>query len=58
MSTCCARARTSTSVESLAVAARRWAREHDYTLATRSEFDEDHPQRPKVALYVRFDRPA
>jgi hypothetical protein len=45
-------------VESLAVAARRWAREHDYTLATRSEFDEDDPQRPKVALYLRFDRPA
>jgi hypothetical protein len=27
-------------VESLAIAARRWAREHGYRLTTRSEFDE------------------
>jgi hypothetical protein len=43
-------------VDSLAIAARRWAREHGYTLATRSEFDERRKGRPKVALYVRFDR--
>jgi hypothetical protein len=41
-------------VESLAAAARRWARTHGYRLATRSEFDEQDAQRPKVGLYVRF----
>jgi hypothetical protein len=43
-------------VDSLAIAARRWAREHGYTLTTRSEFDERQKGRPKVGLYVRFDR--
>jgi len=41
-------------VDSLATAARRWAREHGYELTTRSEFDEGTPERPKVGLYVRF----
>ncbi|MDQ6806150.1 MAG: hypothetical protein M3065_14595 [Actinomycetota bacterium] len=41
-------------VDSLAAAARRWAREHGYELTTRSEFDEDASERPKVGLYVRF----
>jgi len=44
------------TVEAIAAAARRWARQHGYTLTTRSEFDEHHPQRPKVGLYVRFER--
>lgn len=43
-------------VVSLAVAARNWARENDYRLTTRSEFDEEHPNRPRVGLYVRFTR--
>ena len=43
-------------VESLAIAARRWARVHGYRLTTRSEFDERHEGRPKVGLYVRFER--
>lgn len=43
-------------VASLAVAARRWARAHGYRVTTRSEFDEQPPERPKVGLYVRFDR--
>jgi len=42
-------------VESLAAAARRWARTHGYRLTTRSEFDDQHAERPKVGLYVRFD---
>jgi hypothetical protein len=42
-------------VESLAIAARRWAREHGYRLTTRSEFDERQEGRPKVGLYVRFE---
>jgi hypothetical protein len=42
-------------VASLAIAARRWAREHGYTLTTRSEFDERHEGRPKVGPYVRFE---
>jgi len=41
-------------VESLAAAARRWARTHDQRLTTRSEFDEQDAKRPKVGLYVRF----
>src|ERR671922_340434 len=43
-------------VESLAIAARRWAGEHGYTLTTRSEFDERQEGRPKVGLYVRFEK--
>ena len=43
-------------VESLAIAARRWAREHGSTLTTRSEFDERQEGRPKVGLYVRFEK--
>jgi hypothetical protein len=43
-------------VESLAIAARRWARVHGYRLTTRSEFDERQQGRPKVGLYVQFDR--
>jgi hypothetical protein len=43
-------------VESLAIAARRWARVHGYRLATRSEFDERQQDRPKVGLYVQFER--
>jgi hypothetical protein len=43
-------------VESLAIAARRWAREYGYRLTTRSEFDELQEGRPKVGLYVRFER--
>jgi hypothetical protein len=42
-------------VDSLAIAARRWAREHGYTLTTRSEFDERQEGRPKVGPYVRFE---
>lgn len=42
-------------VESLAAAARRWAREHGYTLATRSVFDEDNAECPKVRAF--FGRP-
>jgi hypothetical protein len=37
-------------VDSLAIAARRWVREHGYTLTTRSEFDERQEGRPKVGL--------
>jgi len=44
------------AVDSLAVAARRWARRHGYRLTTRSACDEDQRGRPKVALYVRFER--
>ena len=44
------------AVDSLAIAARRWAREHGYKLTTRSEFDERQEGRPKVGLYVRFER--
>ena len=43
-------------VDSLAIAARRWAREHGYSLTTRSEFDERQEGRPKAGLYVRFER--
>jgi hypothetical protein len=43
-------------VESLAIAARRWAREHGFRLTTRSEFDERQKGRPKVGVYVRFER--
>jgi hypothetical protein len=43
-------------VESLVIAARRWAREHGYRLTTRSEFDERQEGRPKVGVYVRFER--
>ncbi len=42
-------------VASLAAAARHWAREHGYQLQTRSQFDEDHPERPRVGIYVRFE---
>jgi hypothetical protein len=42
-------------VDSLAIAARRWAREHGFTLTIRSEFDERQEGRPKVGLYVRFE---
>ena len=45
-------------VDSLAIAARRWAREHGYRLTTRSEFDERQESRPKVGVYVRFERKA
>src|SRR5215217_7958743 len=44
------------AVDSLAIAARRWAREHGYRLTTRSEFDEQQEGRPKAGLYVRFER--
>jgi hypothetical protein len=37
-------------VDSLAAAARRWARERGYTLTTRSEFDGQPEGRPKVGL--------
>ena len=43
-------------VNSLAIAARRWAREYGYRLTSRSEFDERQEGRPKVGLYVRFER--
>ena len=43
-------------VDSLAIAARRWAREHGYRLTTRSEFDDQQQGRPKVGVYVRFER--
>jgi hypothetical protein len=43
-------------VESLAIAARRWAREHGYRLTTRSKFDDHQDGRPKVGAYVRFER--
>jgi hypothetical protein len=45
-------------VDSLAIAARRWAREHGYTLTTRSEFDERQEGRPKVGAVrsVRGER--
>jgi hypothetical protein len=43
-------------VESLVIAARRWAREHGYRLTTRSEFDDRQEGRPKVGVYVRFER--
>jgi hypothetical protein len=43
-------------VESLVIAARRWAREHGYRLTTRSEFDDRRENRPKVGVYVRFER--
>jgi hypothetical protein len=43
-------------VDSLAIAARRWAREHGYTLTTRSGFDDRQEDRPKVGLYMRFER--
>jgi hypothetical protein len=43
-------------VGSLAIAASRWAHEHGYRLTTRSEFDERQEGRPKVVLYVRFER--
>jgi hypothetical protein len=43
-------------VESLVIAARRWAREHGYRLTTRSEFDDRREDRPKVGVYVRFER--
>jgi hypothetical protein len=33
-----------------AIAARCWARDHGYELATRSEFDERQERRPKVGL--------
>jgi hypothetical protein len=42
-------------VESLVIAARRWAREHGYRLTTRSEFDDRSEDRPKVGVYVRFE---
>jgi uncharacterized protein with GYD domain len=43
-------------VESLVIAARRWARVHGYRLTTRSEFDERKRGRPQVGLYVQFER--
>jgi hypothetical protein len=43
-------------VESLVIAARRWAREHGYRFTTRSEFDDRREDRPKVGVYVRFER--
>ncbi len=43
------------AVESLAAAARRWARQHGYAVTTRSQFDEESEERPKVGLYVRFE---
>jgi len=43
-------------VESLVIAARRWAREHGYRLTTRSEFDEHGTDGRKVGLYVRFEQ--
>lgn len=45
-------------VPSLAAAARRWARENGCRLQTRTEFDEEHPGRQSVGLYVRFERAA
>jgi hypothetical protein len=45
-------------VESPVIAARRWAREHGYRLTTRSEFDDRSEDRPKVGVYVRFERKA
>ena len=39
-------------VESIAAAARRWAREHNYKLKTQTEFDESR----KVGLRVQFER--
>ena len=44
------------TVAAMAAAARRWARQHGYDVQTRSEFDEQRPERPKVGLYVRFRR--
>lgn len=44
------------AVDSLAAAARRWAREYGYTLTTRSEFGEHGTDRRKVGLYVRFEQ--
>ena len=41
------KARLRVGVDSLAIAARRWAREHGYGLTTRSEFDERQEGRPK-----------
>jgi hypothetical protein len=44
-------------VESLAIAARRWAREHGYKLTTRSQFDERQEGRPKSGVRpVREER--
>lgn len=43
-------------VGSLAAAARRWAQRHGYAVTTRSLFDEDADERPKVGLYVRFEQ--
>jgi hypothetical protein len=43
-------------VDSLVIAARRWAREHGYRLTTRSAFDDRQEERPKVGVYVRFER--
>jgi hypothetical protein len=43
-------------VDSLVIAARRWAGEHGYKLTTRREFDDRQEGRPKVGVYVRFDR--
>jgi hypothetical protein len=43
-------------VDSLAIAARRWPREHGYRLTTRSESDERKEGRAKVGVYVRFER--
>ena len=37
-------------VESLVIAARRWARAHGYRLTTRSEFDDRSEDRPKVGV--------
>jgi hypothetical protein len=54
--TCCERRDFDVEVDSLAIAARRWAREHGYSLTTRSEFDERQEGRPKAGLYVRFER--
>ena len=45
-------------VGSMAAAARRWARQHGYTITTRSKFDEENPERPKIGLYVHFERQA
>jgi hypothetical protein len=43
-------------VDSLAAAARRWAREYGYALTTRSEFGVHGTDRRKVGLYVRFEQ--
>jgi hypothetical protein len=43
-------------VASPVIAARRRAREHGYRLTTRSEFDDQQEGRPKVGVYVRFER--